>query len=430
MSEIRAHSSNDKGESHGLVDHLRAVAAMARDFSRAFGGEEAAYYAGLWHDIGKFDPEFQRYLSRERGRGPDHKGAGTKLACQHLGPAGLVVQGHHGGLRAFSGMRGWLAEKGEAYAAVQALESARRTIPDLEPGGEVEIPGFVRKDPVKAELWVRMVFSAVVDADFLDTERHFSPNRATTRDSGATMQRLWELFQARHRDMTSGAAGQVDEIRSQVYQACLASADRPTGVFRLTVPTGGGKTLSAMGLALRHAVVHGLRRVIVATPYMSITQQTASVYRELLADDTQENFPVVLEHHSMAEPDDGEEYEDGSVWQRLAAENWDAPVVVTTTVQLFNSLFSNKTSVTRKLHRLAESVIILDEAQKLPPHLLTPILDSLRDLTENYGSSVVLSTATQPAFEEIKAFSDLPATDIVQEYRRHFEVLKRVKYEW
>ena len=258
MAEYRAHSSNKEGESHGLLEHLQTVAEMACGFSRPFGGEQAAYYAGLWDDFGKLDPEFQRYLSGDRVRGPDHKGAGTKLACQHLGPVGFVIQGHHGGLRAFSGLRGWLTEKGEADAAVKALEQARRTIPDLEPGEVVKIPEFVNEDPIKTELWVRMLFSAVVDADFLDTERHFSPNRSTARDSNVTMQQLWEHFQTRHRETTYNTVGLVNEIRSQIYAACLTSAERPTGVFRLTVPTGGGKTLSAMGFALRHAVVNGL----------------------------------------------------------------------------------------------------------------------------------------------------------------------------
>ncbi len=423
-----AHSANEEGRTHGLVEHLLAVADMAREFSKPFGGDEAAYYAGLWHDIGKFDPEFQRYLSGDRRRGPDHKGAGTKLACQHLGPAGLIVQGHHGGLKAEADLKGWLAEKAQAPAALQALETARQSIPDLEPKNRVSIPGFI-KDRVKAELWVRMVFSAVVDADFLDTEWHFNPGKADVRKAEATLEVLWERFQERHREATHGATGTVNDIRSEVYGACLKAASNPTGVFRLTVPTGGGKTLSGMGFALSHATSHGMKRVIVATPFTSITQQTASVYREYL-ERNEEDAPVVLEHHSMAEPEEQDDYEGGSIWQKLAAENWDAPVVVTTTVQLFQSLFSNRTNATRKLHRLAGTVIILDEAQTLPPRLLTPILDVLKELTENYGTSVVLSTATQPTFQAIKSFADVPSTEIVPNFEKHFQALKRVNYDW
>ena len=430
MTEFYAHSANGDGRWHSLEEHLRAVAELAKEFSRPFGGEEFAYYAGLWHDLGKFDPEFQRYLAGERSRGPDHKGAGTMLAKQHLGPGGLIIQGHHGGLRANRHLQGWLEEKATAKAAIAALESARQAIPELEPSQQIKIPEFMRRDRLKQELWLRMIFSALVDADYLDTEQHFNPGRPETRASHPTVEQLWERFQIRHREATRGASGPVNQVRSEVYDSCLAAAERTTGIFRLTVPTGGGKTLSAMGFALKHATRHGLKRVIAATPFMSITQQTAAAYREFLEDEPNGGPSVVLEHHSMADLNEDEEYEGNDIWQKLAAENWDAPVVVTTTVQLFNSLFSNRTRATRKLHRLAESVIILDEAQTLPPSLLTPILDMLKELTDNYGATVVLSTATQPAFETIKPFSSIAGTDIVPGHARHFQTLKRVDYEW
>ena len=430
MTQFHAHSANESGRFHSLIDHLNEVAKLAREFAEPYGGGDAAFHAGLWHDIGKFDPEFQEYLKGNRRKGPDHKGAGTKLACQHLGTAGLIVQGHHGGLKAFAELRGWVAEKGEAKAAVRALDTARRTISDLEPKERVRIPDFAERDSVKAELWTRMVFSAVVDADFLDTERHFNPGRTTARCTEPDVDEIRERFQVRHGEATAGATGTVNEIRAEVHQSCLNAATEKSGIFRLTVPTGGGKTLSAMAFALKHASIHGMKRVIVATPYTSITQQTASVYREFLGETTDESSPVVLEHHSMAEAAEEDEYDGDVVWHRLATENWDAPVVVTTTVQLFQSLFSNRTSATRKLHRLARSIIILDEAQKLPPRLLTPILGVLKELTEHYGTTVVLSTATQPAFETIKPFADIPATEIVPDHQRHFKALKRVRYEW
>ena len=431
MTECYAHSANDEGYRHGLVEHLRAVARMARDFASPFGGGEVAYYCGLWHDLGKFNPVFQQYLSGDRQRGPDHKAAGTQLACEHLGRyCGLLVQGHHGGLRAVGDLKGWLDEKGGAPAVAQALGLARAAIADLEPSVGIDLPDFVRRNPTGAELWLRMVFSAVVDADFLDTERHFNSGRSAARNPAASPQQLWERFQSRHHDHTRGAAGLVNEVRSQVYEACLTAAEQPTGLFRLAVPTGGGKTLSGMGFALRHAAVHGLDRVIVSVPYTSITQQTAEVCRTFLEEDPGAEPAAVLEHHSMVETNDEDEFDRSQVWARLASENWDAPVVVTTTVQLFHSLFSNRTSSTRKLHRLARSVIILDEAQSLPPQLLDPILDALRQLTEQYGSSVVLCTATQPAFQTIKPFADITATDIVPDYSDHFRALKRVNYEW
>ena len=286
MTDFYAHSANDEGYRHRLVEHLRAVAQMARDFASPFGGGEVAYYCGLWHDLGKFNPVFQQYLSGDRQRGPDHKAAGTQMACEHLGRyCGLLVQGHHGGLRAVGDNSSWLDEKGGTPAVGQALGLARASIADLEPSVGIDLPDFVRRNPTGAELWLRMVFSAVVDADFLDTERHFNSGRSAARNPAASPQQLWERFQSRHHDHTQEAAGLVNEVRSQVYEACLTAAERPTGLFRLAVPTGGGKTLSGMGFALRHAVVHGLDRVIVAVPYTSITQQTAEVCRTFLEED-------------------------------------------------------------------------------------------------------------------------------------------------
>ena len=437
MTDFYAHSANESGQFHPLNVHLEEVAKLAREFAEPFSGGEAAFYLGLWHDIGKFDPQFQEYLKNNRSKRPDHKGAGAKLACQHLGPGGLIVQGHHGGLKACADLRRWVAEKGETDAAIRALEAARRAIPGLEPTEKITIPDYIAKDPVKAEFWVRMVFSAVVDADFLDTERHFNQGKATSRSAEPALEQIRDRFHTRHSKATAQSTGAVNEVRSEIHQACLNAASSEPGVFRLTAPTGGGKTLSAMAFALKHASTNNLKRIIVATPYTSITQQTASVYRSFLENEADESAPIVLEHHSMADlddqeeyDDDQEEYDDDTVWQRLAAENWDAPVIVTTTVQLFQSLFSNRTSSTRKLHRLAQSVIILDEAQCLPPRLLTPILDALKELVENYSVTIVLSTATQPTFQAIPQFAAIPATEIVPEYQRHFQKLKRVNFDW
>ena len=431
MTNFHAHSANDNGEWHGLVEHLEKVAEIAGGFCEPFGSHDAGYYAGLWHDIGKFNPEFQRYLADELRRGPDHKGAGAKLALQHLEPLALLVQGHHGGLKAIRHCKGWVNEKDSNPATENAIVTARQAIAQLEPQTPIRPPQWVNNEHraemwLRVEMWLRMVFSALIDADRLDTEAHFNPERATRRGTSLDMAELWQRFRNRHQEnvQTGSPASAVNEVRSDVYAACLAAAEQPTGIFRLAVPTGGGKTLSGMGFALRHAAIHGLDRVIVAVPFISITQQTAGEYRKFFGDE------AVLEHHSSADLDDPDEYDSETTWARLASENWDAPIVVTTTVQLFDSLFSNRTSATRKLHNLAKSVIILDEAQALPPTLLEPILDGLRDLSDNYGASVALSTATQPAFQAIKPFADVNAVDIVPEPERHFQSLKRVRYEW
>jgi CRISPR-associated endonuclease/helicase Cas3 len=441
-SQPIAHTSNEHGARHDLVAHLRGVASLAATFASALGAERLGWYVGVWHDVGKFHPSFQEYLLRcevdpsTRRHGPDHKAAGALLAHQHVRPASLLVQGHHGGLQSPGHLRSWLHGRSVDPAVQEALALARASIPDLEPSGQLPLPAHVVTDPHAAELFLRLVFSALVDADYLDTEAHFRGGQADLRGATVGLAELWERFESdqTHLEARVRLSGRQDDpvvrARNQIYQACLEAADRPPGLFRLTAPTGGGKTRAAMAFALRHALRHGHRRVIVAVPFISITEQTADVYRNIF--ETDGDVPVVLEHHSGAGTDDPDDdsFRQSEVWSRLAAENWDAPIVVTTTVQLFESLFSARPGRCRKLHRLAHSVIIVDEAQALPSHLLAPILDALRELTAHYGATVVLSTATQPAFEAVASFRNLPATEIVDEPAQHFQSLSRVAYEW
>ncbi len=430
-----AHSTNALGVRHDLVEHVRAVAETARIFAIGLSAAELAYYAGLWHDLGKFHPDFQVYLLRSeadpsvRRHGPDHKAAGSTLARIHCQPLCLLIQGHHGGLRNQRDFAGWLHEKEAGSAVTDALALAHQAMSDLMPGHPVLPPAFAKSDPFAAEMFLRLLFSALVDADFLDTERHFRGDQAAARGSDVGVEELWNRFEADQSALIARGDGAVNKMRRDVYQYAVAAAEEPLGFFRLTVPTGGGMSRSAMAFALRHALKYGLERVVVAVPFISITEQTASVYRDLFRDAGEH---IVLEHHSMAggaEDADGDFHAD-AVWDRLAAENWDSPVIVTTTVQLFDSLFGNQTGRTRKLHRLARSVIILDEAQALPSHLLKPILDGLRQLVANYGATVVLSTATQPAFNVIPEFDSVRATEIVPNPAGFFDILRRVDYEW
>ncbi len=438
-----AHSANCSGQRQDLVEHLHNVAKQAARFAGEFGGADLAYWIGMWHDLGKFTPEFQEYLldceanPNSRRRGPDHKAAGTEMAMQHLGLLALLIQAHHGGLKTPADCRSWLNKLRRDPATEEALRLARQQITDLEPAGSIAPPPHTIADPLAAEMLVRMLFSSLVDADRLDTEAHFEPERATQRGTSTDIAELWERFDRHHRKLTNREGSVVDRARREIYEACLAAADAPPGLFRLAVPTGGGKTLSGMAFALRHAMKHGLQLVIVAVPYISITEQTTDVYHSVLEADRggdTDSKPIVLEHHSAAhgraEVDEAGDQHPNEVWRRLAAENWDAPIVVTTTVQLFESLFANGTSRCRKLHRLAGSVIILDEAQALPAQLLGPILHALRQLCLHYRSTLVISTATQQAFDTIPVFKDVPAKDIVPEPERYFDALKRVEYEW
>ncbi len=434
-----AHSPNSDSVPHDLVEHLKAVAQQASQFAAKFGAADMAYWAGLWHDLGKFHPDFQAYLANPIARrGPDHSSAGAVLAEKNFSPLAFLVAGHHGGLPALRELKLRVREKVKAPAIKQALAIAHRAISGIEPTSSLEatLPTFLQITPQKKakqedfkrrlELFLRMVFSALVDADFLDTERHFEPERAKQRGDRASLDELWERFETAQDEFSATKRGRLAEIRHEIYQACLQAAQNPPGMFSLTVPTGGGKTRSGMAFALRHALMHGLDRVIVAIPYTSIIEQTADVYRGIFGAES------VLEHHSTVtpydDPSDPLSYQE--VWARLASQNWDAPIVVTTTVQLFESLFANRPSTCRKLHNLARSVVVLDEVQTLPPELLTPILDVLQNLVDYYYVSVLLCTATQPALQDSPYLRGLrDVREIIADPAQYFAALKRVRYE-
>lgn len=263
----------------------------------------------------------------------------------------------------------------------------------------IDIPG-IQDEPLAQALWLRLLFSALVDADFLDTENYLDPERAAARAGFPPLTEYMRRLDAHLEGLATKAleVGRADDpvivARRQVLADCRAKAERPTGVFSLQVPTGGGKTLASLAFALRHAVRHGLDRVIVAIPYTSIVEQTADVLASVFGPEN------VVEHHSQADaPDDRI-----TVRSRLACENWDAPLVVTTNVQLFESLFAARTSRVRKLHRLQRSVIVLDEAQTLPPEFLQATLAALRWLVRHCGTSVVSCTATQPVLTDLERF--------------------------
>jgi CRISPR-associated endonuclease/helicase Cas3 len=269
------------------------------------------------------------------------------------------------------------------------------------------------QDALTLEFATRMVFSTLVDADRLDTA--LWPQKVPP-DDDLTPQRSDQLLNAvldeREHKRQSKPTGEKDaelrRLRNDVFDACLKSAALDPGFFSLTVPTGGGKTLSAMAFALAHAKAHGLRRVIVVIPFLSIIEQNASVYRDVLGED------VVLEHHSAA-PERGDLDEEEKSALETATENWDAPIVVTTSVQFLESLFADKPAKCRKLHRIAKSVVIFDEVQTLPTHLLAPVLNVFKELQRNYGVTFVFSSATQPAFRKTSQLSDGFTADEMRE---------------
>ena len=424
-----AHSKNRLGKRHDLVEHLRGVAAQAEEFGRAFGGGDLARAAGLYHDLGKFHPEFQAYLDwcdahpGQRRRGGDHKGAGVQYTAAMSGALPLVIVAHHGGLQSPSDLRSWLAEDRVRTRIGEALRLAAKELPEIaRTPAPVVPPAFAELDAVAGEFFIRMLFSCLVDADFLDTEAHFDERKSTRRETAFDAHMLLAKLRDHQERIAPGRDDALTSLRRTVAAACEAAGEREPGIYRMTVPTGGGKTLAGMGFALRHAAAHGKRRVVIAIPYTSITEQTARVYRDVFGGDG-----VVLEHHSALAPreEDDDSPDADHSWQRLAAENWDAPIVVTTTVQLFESLLGRRVSRSRKLHNLANSVLILDEVQMLPVHYLDPLLDVLRRLASDYGTTVLLSTATQPRFT-VEAFRALP--EIAPDPPSLFRELRRVDY--
>jgi len=457
-----AHTPSKKNPHwHLLTDHIFGVTNRAVEFAEVFDqtGTAAGWarYLGLLHDLGKFTDKFQDYLwachradvqrtpPPKPGSAP-HKQMGALAAFEDFqGEAeifALPIYGHHGGMETPSVTRNKAAEKTSSAevgllrrkaAALDARLTA--TAPDL--AALAASPHA--QSPHHAEMFLRMLFSCLADADALDTEQHMNPDAAGQRQAEplAIPTLRDRLRRRQEEDFAGSVPSVVNDVRREVYHACLEAAKLPPGIFNLTVPTGGGKTRSGLAFALEHAVRHDRRRVVYAIPYTSIVDQTATVFRDLFGDDP----GTILEHHSAIEPKpvtgpDGTETEGGDaaeLWRRLAAQNWDAPLIVTTTVQLFESLFSNRPGACRKLHRLANSVIVLDEVQTLPAHLLTPLVDGLKTLTENFGVVVVLCTATQPALEGkvsrfLEGFPKVQPIIPKIDRNRHFSLLRRVRY--
>src|SRR6266508_2455663 len=412
MSRFWAHTENSKGKPHLLREHLHSVGQLASQFAAHMNPQlcEAAHWAGLLHDLGKYRDEFQQYLRDERESSAER---------------------HHAGLHDCDALQ-QLVEDPKYRAGERLPQIIERFQAELGAAPEkIAEPAFVVNNPWRAEFYIRMLFSSLVDADFLDTELH---HKLTPRTSPEF--RPAELLQLLVAEKESKSrAGELNALRNRIFQQCLNAAALPPGFYSLTVPTGGGKTISAMAFALEHAARHNRRWVIVVLPYLSIIEQNAAQYRRIL---DPENRGIVIEHHSaVAAPEDKDESRPRAPFEKhaseYAAENWDAPIIITTSVQFIESLFASRTSRCRKLHNIARSVVIFDEVQTLPSHLLNPLLNVLRELRENYGVSFVFSTATQPAFRHRPAslsegFRPDEVREITTDTAGAFNQLRRVKF--
>lgn len=445
-----AHTPQASGEWHLLLAHLRGVAELAQRFAGSFESGTWGFAAGLWHDLGKYSLDFQEYLwaaveahgpEHRSSHGPDHSSAGAQHAVELIQILGHLlaypIAGHHAGLP--DGLAAGPCLEKRLSKDIPDWQHGLTEIPEILP---LELPPFVKSAILPGEtgqrngfsvaFFVRMLFSCLVDADFLDTERFMSPDRASERPQWADgiLARMAECLDAFTAELERKAElGTVNQERAGVRRACIEAAELPQGLFSLTVPTGGGKTLSSLAFAIRHALQHGLDRVVYVIPFTSIIEQNAGKFREVMEPLVREGVPdPVLEHHSNVRV--GEEVEEGGFDpSKLATENWDAPLVVTTSVQFYESLFSNRTSRCRKLHNLSNAVVILDEVQTLPVDYLAPCLVALRELSANYGTSVVLCTATQPAIEKREGFRiGLEGVrNIIPEPVKLYRTLKRVE---
>lgn len=403
-----AHRSADGKRTQTVREHLEGTARLAADFARPFGGESQARLAGLLHDIGKYSADFQHRLAG--GPPVDHSTAGAQAACSLRQPeAAFAVAGHHGGLPDGGG-------KSDPPDAPTLLGRCKKTVPPCDGWRqEVTLPDARRPalpaDGFSTAFYIRMLYSCLVDADYLDTEAFMEgtpPPRGGGDAPAVLLQRLRD-FVAPWWEPTS----ELNRKRCDILRRCFEQGEAASpGLFTLTVPTGGGKTVSSLAFALAHAAAHRKRRVVYVIPYTSIIDQTAAVFTAILGEEN------VLEHHSGSEAVRQERDTDGAPDPKvLATENWDAPVIVTTAVQFFESLFANRSSRCRKLHNLADSVVIFDEAQTLPVPYLRPCVAAIGQLVQYYGVTAVLCTATQPALGPLFAelAPGLPLREIIED---------------
>ena len=462
---INMHNSyahcDTSGRKELLHEHLKLVAKRAAEYASHYNADHEAYIAGLFHDLGKYGELFQRRLIGKE-KNIDHWSAGAWFVLQKYRyiAAAMAIQGHHVGLQACNKnallkldpeklkeqhpLNLKLSEN-DIDKLIKHLKHDSLPIPEPNTEHRAMYPAIAQT--AAAMLDVRMLFSALVDADFIETEAWFEMDenrKRRYRESGLPLEPAKALgwLQSYLHELTQkpSSSSSIQKLRTDLLNACLEAASSSPGLFTLTAPTGSGKTLSMLAFALTHAAKYNLRRIIVVIPYLTIIEQTVQVYRQFLA----QHMPAsrldryILEHHSLSgiRTGDGIIQEDEDYGKRLLAENWDAPIIVTTNVQFLESLFSNRPSACRKLHRLAKSVILFDEVQTLPVSLAIPTLATLSHLAERYHSTIVFATATQPAFNHLDKFvrqyctSGWQPREIIPKAADLFSRAKRVTLKW
>ncbi len=401
IAHVKQNENGEWNELHLLDEHLRSVEKLAKGFALNIGADWAAR-SGQWHDLGKYRKRFQDYIRLqsgyerenahiENGKRAPHSTAGAIHATRFL-PPGLghiiayLIAGHHAGLADWDGGKGSLK-----YRLVNGMDEYQEALAENIPEdillGECPVLPEVAQSVETIALWMRILFSCLVDADFLDTESYMQPEKSVQRKEVVSLGVLQSRFSKEMVQLQKNSVQtELNDIRNNILSKCIAAAEWQPGLFSLTVPTGGGKTLSSLAFALEHARTHNKKRIIYAIPFTSIIEQNADVFRGFIGSD------AVLEHHSSLDVAPSKE----NSLSRLAAENWNAPLIVTTNVQLFESLFASRASRCRKLHNLVNSVIVLDEAQQIPRDFHAPITQVMQQLSDHFGVTWVLCTATQP----------------------------------
>lgn len=442
--EYYGHSlkGKDKSEWQLLKRHLEDTATKAKEFGENSKVGELAYVAGLLHDIGKYSKEFQKRLE---GKGPkvDHATAGAKTARELFNNSEIekwmatilayCIAGHHTGLPDYGDSTD-VDGDGTLLARIEKKKLKDFSAYTSEITKEMLVlPSRLKirfhdeeKKGFTLSFFTRMLFSALVDADFQDTQ-NFMGQEIKPRGGHASIEELCKTFNEGIKKFDNPES-EINKKRTQTLKACVEKADSEQGFFTLTIPTGGGKTLASMAFALNHAKKHGLKRVIYVIPFTSIIEQNAAVFKEYLGAEN------VLEHHSNFDWKKGDQANEEEVDDetkdvmeklKLASENWDIPIVVTTNVQFFESLFANKSRQCRKLHNIAKSVVIFDEAQMLPREYLDPCMLAVKELVTNYGVSAVFCTATQPALNQ--RLPKVTFTELAPDPQALFDFYKRVQ---
>ena len=385
------------GREQTVKEHLQGTAKLSAEFAKKFGKEEWGYCCGYLHDIGKYSVEFQHKIRENGNERIDHSTAGAKVCMETGGIYPVMsycIAGHHAGLPNYGS-----SQDGGSEATI--MGKMKKSLKDYSVyKDEIEIPkvttvpieyGETKNPDFALSVFIRMLYSCLVDADFLDTEA-FMKNGQIKRDAGESIEILLQKLEKYvAKWLLNKEIDTVNGRRTEILRNCLEAGKREKGLFHLTVPTGGGKTVASLAFALRHAVHNNMDRVIYVIPYTSIIEQNAQIFRSILGDEN------VLENHCNVDYRDSEEWNP----MKLAAENWDKPVVVTTNVQFFESLFGNKSSKCRKLHNIVNSVVIFDEVQMLPTDYLKPCVAMIEELVNSFEASVVLCTATQPALHAL-----------------------------